>query len=192
MPTDLEKLITWLRNEFILLKRDLANYIIRKVGDQTDAMNNLAKTNARIADALEKQKVLPISMTHQVNIPEIKVPEPKVTVNIPEIKLPKFEIPEIKLPIFKIPAITVPEPKVTVHIDEREDKAEIKLLTQILKKLDGIKQYDIWNDVAKKTPLPVILVNENTEYYSASGGGGGAVAMIGGGGAVSLRLHGAF
>ena len=180
MDQQLEKLITWLRGEFLLLKRDLANYIIRKVGDNTDAMNNLAKTNARIADALEKQKVLPITMTHQVNIPEIKVPEPKVTVNIPEIKLPKIEIPSIIIPPIKLPIINVPEPKVTVNVQEREDKVEIKLLTQILKKLDSVKPYDIWNDVAKKTPLPVILVNENTEYYTA--GGAAPVSMIASGG----------
>ena len=157
MATDIEKLLTLIHGEFILFKRDMGKQI------------------ASLVDALKVKQT--INVTHEVRIPDITVPEPKVTVNVPEIKLPKFQIPEIKIPAIKIPTINVPAPEVTVNVPER--KEELALLKQIVKLLMEMKPYNVWDDVAKKTPLPVILVNEKTEYYTA--GGGGSVSMIGGG-----------
>jgi hypothetical protein len=187
MASELEKLLTWLRNEFIILKRDLANYVLSKMDKLNDSFGDVAKSQNRIADALEKQKILPLSITHEVKIPEIKVPKPEVTVNIPEIKIPKIELPEIKIPPIKLPTINVPKPEVTVNVQEREDKEEIRLLGQIMKKLDKLPTFDLWDAVGVKHPLPVILVDENSEYYRASGGGG--IVMAGGATAGPRQLN---
>jgi len=89
-----------------------------------------------------------------------------------------MQIPEIKIPLIKLPTINVPKPEVTVNVSDEGDKETARILGQINKKLDALKPFDLWDAVGKKTPLPVILVDENSQYYKAEGGGeGGSIVM---------------
>jgi hypothetical protein len=189
MDNDLQKFVLWLRGEFILLFREIST-----------AFKKNEKLIASIDDLRsELAKERKIDITHEVKIPEIKLPTitiPKIEMpewKVPEIKMPDFskmqmpeiKIPEIKIPPIKIPTINVPKPEVTVNVQEREDKQEIKLLTQILKAVtkDPEAPYSLWNDIGVKTPVPVILVDESANYYKA-GSDGGMVVSGGGGGAM--------
>lgn len=194
MDNNLEKFVVWLRGEFILFFRQIEA-----------AFKKNEKLAASVDDLrAELAKERKINVTHEVNIPDIKVPAPQVTVNVPEIKLPVFKIPdivvpkvqmpeinipEIKIPPIKLPTINVPKPEVTVNVEDREDKAVAKLLTQVLKKLDSLKAYELWNDIGAKTPVPVILVDENAKYYKAGQAASGVAVVSGGGGSAARPLN---
>jgi len=88
-----------------------------------------------------------------VDIPEIKAPEARVTVDVPEIKLPEIRVPKAQVDV-KIPDIKVPTPQVTVQ--ERElDSVELR-------------------GVDANNPLPVILRDTKGNLVDLRGGGGSA------------------
>ena len=90
----------------------------------------------------------------EVKIPEIKVPEAKVTVELPE-------MPEIKVP--KIPPIKVPKPEVTVNVKSPIIPKQEAPIVNIANPLEGID---------KGNPLPVLSVDLKGQPVQIYGGGG--------------------
>ncbi|MEK6828664.1 MAG: hypothetical protein AABY15_00935 [Nanoarchaeota archaeon] len=102
----------------------------------------------------------------EVRIPEIIVPEPKVTVNVPETKV---NIPPIKVPR---PEVTVNVPK-TVFPKMETPQVNVEFPKEMMTRLTGIHF---------GSPLPVILTNDKGKPYIAgsisTGGGRGSGVII--------------
>lgn len=136
-----------------------------------DLMEQLQAENEQQRQAIIDAFKQAIKEAWTVKLPAINVPEPKVTVKMPEIR-----IPEIKLP-----AINVPETKVEIppFPEEMQIKGLKELVQQLLDAIQGMPMYNLWAEVARDNPIPVLLVTSDGKPYTArsssviSGGGGG-------------------
>lgn len=162
--------------EFLTRFESLFNILIEKSSIKKDEiLDSLAKVK------IEQPKI-------EVNVPEVKVPNiiiPEIKVpkiEIPEIKIPKIEVPEVKIPPIKIPEIKMPHikvPKLEVKIPEiKIPKIEVKMPDKI--EVKGKVELD---KIDRDNPLPVILTDEDGNFYKAilqaisSGGGKGIGAL---------------
>ena len=186
----IDKLLTLIRGEFILLRQTMAKLLTnsvnldsslkelsREVRNQKAPTVNVAppKVTVNVPDVVVPKITIPdISLPEiklpKIELPQINVPKPEVTVNIPEIKVPKPEKP----------AITVNPPKVEVNVEDVDVKGLKGYISQIIAAIRG-KSYSIFTDVSKDNPIPVILTDENGNFYKAlmKAVGGGGYSVVG-------------
>lgn len=108
-----------------------------------------------------------VTVTPQINIPPIQVPEAKVTVTMPEIKIPEPKV-TVNVPPIKVPDIMMP--------DQMEIRGWI-----------GLMGYD---KGLLSNPLPVQIRDARGNPVDFSNMGGGAVAVGQGGGVHIVKISG--
>lgn len=188
---ELEKLLALLRGEFILFRKDAQDTsaeikalskevqtLGNEVKNQKPPVVNVPETQVNVSPTpvtVEKPDLAPI----QEAIEELKeavlaqeepeIPAPIVNVTVPEIKVPQAEV-KVTIPPIKVPTPQVEfKPKIVV---ESPKEIQITGLLAWLKLIfDKIQSYSIFNEVSRETPIPVILVDRDKNFYSAKGGG---------------------
>lgn len=106
-----------------------------------------------------------------VKLPAINVPEPKVTVKMPEIKIPEIKVPTVNVSPTPVEIPPFPE--------EMKIKGLTEAIQQLLAAIRALPVYNIWSEIGRDNPVPVLLVTPDGKPYTArsasviSGGSGG-------------------
>jgi hypothetical protein len=176
----LEKLLTLLRGELVLSRKDQAEKhaeLLEKLSEKEEPEESSKPVVDAITQLSEAIKKMPP--------PIVKVPDPIVNVEIPEIIVPDITIPEIVIPpinvpetkvTVEIPPIKVPTPQVHVQPPEvvvnMPEEMEVKGLkgwmAKVISVLEGLKNYSIFDEVSFDKPVPTILVDSKGRPYSAA------------------------
>ena len=121
---------------------------MERIGDE------IKESNERTLDAIQSIKI------EAPDMPEIKVPEAKVTVEmpeIPEIKIPTINVPEATVKV-EIPEIIVPTPEVTVNVPKQP--APVVNLPEVVFPDTMHVEGDMGlRDVTRDNPVPVMMVD---------------------------------
>ena len=103
------------------------------------------------------------------------------TFQIPEIKIPEINIPDVIIPQIKVPQAIVNVSPPEVNMPEIKIPKEMKVtgfsgfIKELLATIKGGVEV-VLSEVNQKNPLPVILTDDNGEFYKPAGGGGVVVA----------------
>ena len=133
-------------------------FIVSQIGN--DLADILKPLMAEIASnsKLNKQEIKRI--IDELKIEKIEVKSPNVNVNVPDVYVPEIKIPQIKLPAINVPPARFPDTLKIAGLEESFKNIEKMANAKMTVEMSGID---------RDKPLPVILTDDEGNFYKAIG-----------------------